>query len=547
MALHHEYLPAARAAQQELVLLHGWGCNREVWRPLLVLLRPWANITLLDLPGCAPGAASDNVPELAQLLTNILECCPPQAVYVGWSLGGQLAIELAVREPQRVSAVVTVCSNPCFIATGDWPGMAADEFGEFLAGVCADPVATLKRFDTLQVVGAHRPRQLLRQLRDQGRRPASVELITGLDWLHTLDQRDSSAALQQPRLHVFAERDALVPVAVAEAVAARGTSAASTLAKARVQVHVLTGACHLAPLNAAVELAGEIYRFLVAAGSLRVPRTVTLQLEKTAVAASFSRAATEYDSAAHLQREIGKQLLTCLDQWQGIPAMVLDLGCGTGYFCPELRRRYPVARYIGLDIASGMVDYARDRYGNEEGNNEGRNGGSNAAWIVADAEALPLATASVDLVFSSLALQWCYRPEHLFAELGRVLTPGGMCVFTTLGPATLCELRSAWGGVDVHQHVNTFLPASSLKAAAATIPGVALTLNSRELHLTYERVRDLLDELKALGAHNMNRARPAGLTGRRALQRMLQAYEARRAEGVLPATYEVIFGVLEKR
>ena len=136
MRLHHEYLPATSATQQELVLLHGWGCNREVWRPLLVLLRPWANITLLDLPGCAPGlpGAVKNEPELAGLLAGILECCPEQAVYVGWSLGGQLAIELALHEPQRVLAVVTVCSNPRFVATGDWPGMGADVFNRLFMG-----------------------------------------------------------------------------------------------------------------------------------------------------------------------------------------------------------------------------------------------------------------------------------------------------------------------------------------------------------------------------------------------------------------------------
>jgi malonyl-CoA O-methyltransferase len=64
--------------------------------------------------------------------------------------------------------------------------------------------------------------------------------------------------------------------------------------------------------------------------------------------------------------------------------------------------------------------------------------------------------------------------------------------------------------------------------------------------MEYARVRDLLDELKALGAHNMNRNRPTGLTSRRALQGMLQAYETRRTESLLPATYDVIFGVLEK-
>ena len=164
-----------------------------------------------------------------------------------------------------------------------------------------------------------------------------------------------------------------------------------------------------------------------------------------------------------------------------------------------------------------------------------------------DAEALPLAADSVDLVFSSLALQWCFRPAHLFAELARVLRPGGRCVFTSLGPQTLCELRSAWAAVDDRQHVNDFLPPESLAAAAMAVPGLQLGLGNESFRMEYQRVRDLLAELKTLGAHNMNRSRPTGLTGRRALQGMLEAYEAWRENGVLPATYDVLFGVLEKR
>jgi len=293
-----------------------------------------------------------------------------------------------------------------------------------------------------------------------------------------------------------------------------------------------------------------MHRFLATAGLLREPVPATLPLQKREVAASFSRAAAEYDSAAHLQREIGEQLLTQLDRWQGTPRNVLDLGCGTAHFCPALQRRYAGTHYLGLDLAAGMVDYARDHHGKDGGNdgggNKGHDAGNNAAWIVGDAEALPLASESVDLVFSSLAVQWCARPEHLIAELGRVLTPGGRCVFTTLGPQTLWELRAAWATVDTHQHVNTFLTASALEEAATAIPGVTLTLEIREVRTHYARVRDLLDELKALGAHNMNRSRPTGLTSRRALQGMLHAYEERRVHGALPATYEVIFAVLEK-
>src|SRR5436190_1638834 len=125
--MHHEYLPATKAAQQDLVLLHGWGCNREVWRQLVARTRPWANITLLDVPGLAPDLQSvstkPDTPELSELLARVLQCCPARAVFVGWSLGGQLALELAATAPERVTALVTICSNPRFVATQDWPGM----------------------------------------------------------------------------------------------------------------------------------------------------------------------------------------------------------------------------------------------------------------------------------------------------------------------------------------------------------------------------------------------------------------------------------------
>ncbi len=533
MPLRLEYLPATGAAQQHLVLLHGWGCTRDVWRPLLTALRPWADITLLDLPGCAPGGtASDTAPGLQEVLSDILEVAPDRAVYVGWSLGGQLAIELAAQAPERVQALVTICTNPAFVALDDWPGMDAELFQAFREEVAANPGAALKRFDALQVLGSAHPRQRLRELRRHMRGDATGDLLAGLGWLEALDLRETLSILRQPRLHLLAERDALVPAHVAPLIAAGMTHASSS------SVKQIPHASHLALLDAPAALVRDIYSFLDASKLLHTGAIPAAAPEKKDVANSFSRAAATYDAVARLQREVGEQLLILLDerldQAQCVPTVVLDLGCGTGFFHRALRTRFPAAQYIGLDIAPGMVRYAREHHPGD------------SAWLVADAEALPLAGASVDLVFSSLALQWCYRPDHLFAELARILRPGGRCVFTSLGPATLCELRDAWAAVDTHQHVNTFLAVPTLRDAARSAPGLTLDLKPRPLVLDYVRVRELLDELKTLGAHNMNRHRPAGLTGRRALQGMLAAYESLRADGMLPATYDVIYGFAEK-
>lgn len=529
MRLNCEYLPATEVARQELVLLHGWGVNPSIWRTLLIYLRPWANLRLLELPGCAPGADLDGgEPALQDILAGILAQGPQQAVYLGWSLGGQLAMVLAAQNPDRVAGIITVCSNPCFVSREDWPGMPASTFAAFCAAFRADPAAALRRFDSLQVSGSPRSRARMRQLQKLDRRPASEDLQYGLHWLETLDQRAALPDLNRPQLHLLAQSDELVPAALAQSL---GQLLSQTPG---ARVRLLQGSSHVATLDTPAQVVQEAREFLADSDLLPAVAAQPELLAKRDVADSFSRAARVYDSVAQLQRDVGEELLRRLDTLDLQPEAVLDLGSGTGYCCPALQRRFPLADYYGLDIAEGMVVYARGQQQQARG------------WLVGDAEALPLANDCMDLVFSSLAVQWCYRPQLLFAELARVLRPGGFCVFTSLGPDTLRELRAAWAAVDDHQHVNRFLPVAALQNAASGVPGVHLSLDTHQFRMHYQRVGDLLNELKTLGAHNMNRDRPGGLTSRRTLQGMLQAYECWREEGLLPASYDVVVGVMEK-
>jgi malonyl-CoA O-methyltransferase len=262
--------------------------------------------------------------------------------------------------------------------------------------------------------------------------------------------------------------------------------------------------------------------------------TDTLGLDHGAVRDSFSRAAATYDAAAVLQSQVRNELLDRLDLVKLQPAVVVDLGAGTGRATLELKRRYRGSRVIAADLAEGMLREAGRRQSLLRRFDR----------VGADAAALPFRDGSVDLVFSSLMLQWCPDPDAVLRECRRVLKPGGLLTFTTLGPDTLVELRRAWEAADAgHPHVNTFLDMHDLGDALVRAGLAEPVMDVERYTLTYDEVRGLMRDLKAIGAHNVATGRPKGLTGKRTLGRMIDAYEAfRRADRKLPATYEVVFG-----
>lgn len=268
---------------------------------------------------------------------------------------------------------------------------------------------------------------------------------------------------------------------------------------------------------------------------------IAVRIDKRLMRRAFERAAHSYDQAALLQREVSQRLLERLDLVKLAPAVVLDVGCGTGNGTRALARRYPEARALGLDIAQTMLQVAR------QGDTWWRRklaflSGSVPQYIGGDLERLPLPTASVNLLCSNLALQWCDDLPAAFAEFRRVLAPGGLLMFSTFGPDTLRELRQAFSGLDGHTHVNRFMDmhdvGDELSYAGFSTP----VMDMEFLTLTYTDLMGLLRELKAIGAHNVTRGRGLGLMGKRTWQAMLANYEKLRRDGRLPATYEVIYG-----
>ena len=254
--------------------------------------------------------------------------------------------------------------------------------------------------------------------------------------------------------------------------------------------------------------------------------------DKRQVAASFSRAAHSYDSVAALQRNVGQQLLAQLPAAIS-PVRWLDLGCGTGYFSRALGERFPASQGVAVDIAEGMLQHARPLGGAQQ-------------FIAGDAERLPLATGSCDLLVSSLALQWCGDFARVLAEARRVLRPGGVLAFSSLCVGTLQELQASWQAVDGHVHVNRFRALSTYQQLCADSGMQVRVLQVQPQVLHYPDVRSLTGELKALGAHNLNPGRPGGLTGRERIRALLAAYEGFRQPQGLPATYQVVYAVLHK-
>lgn len=256
------------------------------------------------------------------------------------------------------------------------------------------------------------------------------------------------------------------------------------------------------------------------------------QIDKTKVRAAFDQAAAHYDEVAVLQREVGARLLERLELIKLQPRTILDLGAGTGLLTKQLAKRYGKAQVIALDLAPAMLQEAQKHTG----------WFSKQRFVCGDAESLPLADDSVDMIFSNLTVQWCQDLDRAFRECYRVLRPGGLLLFSTLGPDTLKELRASWQSVDGYSHVNAFIDMHDIGDALIRARLADPVMDVERITLTYGKVMDLMRDLKTLGAHNLTDGRARGLTGKQRLAAMIEAYESYRENAMLPATYEVVYG-----
>jgi len=263
-------------------------------------------------------------------------------------------------------------------------------------------------------------------------------------------------------------------------------------------------------------------------------------LQKHDIRRSFNKAAQRYDEVAVLQRQVADELLDRLDLIKSSFTSILDAGCGTGYAIGQLARHYPKAQLVALDLADDMLRYSRQR--NCSTLSRINPWSKSPFFVCSDIEKLALRDNSVDLIYSNLTLQWCNDLGSVFGEWMRVLKPGGMLLFSSLGPDTLHELRECWRAVDGGEHVHSFIDMHIVGDALLGAGFAEPVMDVDHYTLTYVGVVDLMRDLKTLGAVNASQHKAKALTGKSRIKLLAEYYEKFRLDQRLPATYEVVFG-----
>ncbi|WP_019557270.1 malonyl-ACP O-methyltransferase BioC [Thiomicrorhabdus arctica] len=276
------------------------------------------------------------------------------------------------------------------------------------------------------------------------------------------------------------------------------------------------------------------------------------------IKAHFSHAAPSYEAAAILQKTVAERVDERLDLTTIEVQTVLDIGSGTGLLTEKIIARYPVAQCFAVDLSESMLLQSQprlqtprfpvlgsfiNRFLSACSLTKGVANKTAATRINADVYQLPFADHSVDLIVSNLMLQWCDDLDAVFAELRRVLRPEGLLMFTTFGPDTLKELRQAWRATDAnYEHVNHFIDMHDIGDALIRAGFGQPVMDMELFTLTYDKPMGVLKDLKAIGATNANQNRSQGLMGKTKFYAMLEAYDALRKDGKIPATYEVVHG-----
>jgi malonyl-CoA O-methyltransferase len=251
------------------------------------------------------------------------------------------------------------------------------------------------------------------------------------------------------------------------------------------------------------------------------------------ISKAFNEHATEYELAAKVQQEIGKRLLERLHYLKIKPQRILDLGCGPGFFSYELAKIYPKAQIVSIDLATQMLVQAQKK----------QTWRRKWSLVAADMQFLPFTNGVFDLIFANQVIHWGGPLSLIFRELNRVMKVNACLMFTTLGPDTFKELKSAWSQADSFAHVNEFADMHDVGDYLLSEQFLEPVMDMELLAVHYATLSDLIRALKAQGVKNINPQRNQGLTGKKSWQHFEGNYSSFKTEtGKYPLTYEVVYG-----
>lgn len=252
-------------------------------------------------------------------------------------------------------------------------------------------------------------------------------------------------------------------------------------------------------------------------------------LNRRTVRSTFDRVARLYDRHAAVEQEVAARLLERLEFQRLTPQRIVDLGCGTGQASADLKSRFTKAEVIGLDVSPAMLAQLRRRSRVLR----------RLRAVCADMSALPLANQSTQLLFSNLAMQWCPDLSALFAEFRRVLTPGGMLLFSSFGPGSLQELGAALAEADATTQIIEFSDIFEIGDALMAAGFQEPVMDTERISVSYPDMDSLLRELEATGISAVLRGNSSLTEARDDLEK---AYAPFKVEGRYPVTYEIIYG-----
>lgn len=205
-----------------LVLLHGWGLNGAVWQEIIPLLQSVYRLHIVDLPGF--GFSRDAIISDYALKTwseTVLSVLPEQFHLLGWSMGGLIALRMALDHPERINKLILTCSTPCFLQKELWPGIKPEVLTGFHQALQQNTRKTVERFLAIQAMGSESVREDVKRLKEQlQQRPEATPaaLDAGLTLLESVDLRSEITSLECPLLSMYGRLDSLVPVAAAESI-----------------------------------------------------------------------------------------------------------------------------------------------------------------------------------------------------------------------------------------------------------------------------------------------------------------------------------------